>query len=110
LTPEQQRIWRDKLAALPSGFIPREQAETFEAWCVCRDEWLRAADIIAKSGLLVEGRDGNQVKNPAVMVQVRMQDELRRLEAALRLNDADLIRRHIPEPTPIWIRQPKESA
>ena len=110
MTPEQQLIWRDKLTALPSGFVPREQVEVFEAWCVCRDEWLKAAAIIAKTGILMEGRDGNQVKNPAITVQVRLQDQLRRLEGVLRMNDADFIRRHTPEPTPIWIRQPKESS
>jgi phage terminase small subunit len=109
LTPEQQNIWRAKLAVLPPGFIKPEQSEIFEQWCVCRDQWLKATSMVAKDGVLVEGRDG-KVRNPAVFVQMRMGEGLRRLEAALRLNDIDFVRRHMLEPTPVWIRRPKETA
>jgi P27 family predicted phage terminase small subunit len=107
LTSEQQDIWRTKLAALPPGFIRPEQSETLEQWCVCWDQWLKATSIVAENGVLVDGRDG-KVRNPAVVVQMRMGEGLQRLETALRLNDIDFIRRHTPEPTPVWIR-PKDS-
>jgi phage terminase small subunit len=109
LTETQQRIWREKLATLPTGFVGADRAETFEAWVVCRDEWLRACEYVAQNGVMIADRNGNQVKNPAVSMQTRLLDSLRRLEAVLRLNDPDYIERHRPAPIPAWMRA-KESA
>lgn len=109
LTAEQRDIWRAKLAALPPGFIRREQSDIFEMWCVCRDQWLQASAIVAKDGLLAAGRDGTDVRHPATVVQTRMADQLRRLEATLKLDDRDAIRQAQPQPVPPWFR-PKEPA
>jgi hypothetical protein len=76
---------------------------------VCRDEWLKACEHVAHNGVMIEGRDGNQVKNPATSLQVRLSGEIRRLEAILHLTDGDYIERHRPAPIPVWMRA-KEGA
>ena len=110
LTSAQKAIWRDQLDGLPAGFIPKAQQSVFEQWVRAQAVYHDASTIVDREGILVDGRDGGKVRNPALLVQHKALEQVLRLGGLLRLNDTEFIRRHIPEPTPIWIRQPKESA
>ena len=104
------QIWLDKLATLPAGFIRLEQAGTFESWVVCKSQLQTATKVVNGSGVLIKGRDGGVVKNPAIAIQTRMLHELRKLEATLRMNDVDYIRSRVVSPKPWLVKKERGRA
>ena len=70
LTDEAKKEWRYIVPRLDSlGILTKIDRTTLEVYCEAVATHREATDWIAKKGILVSGRKGEAVKNPALQVQ-----------------------------------------
>jgi len=78
MTSEEEELWLDIVASLPVGLLSRADENTIERaaryWAMFR----QAADMVAKTGLMVRSNFG-PVKNPALAI---MHDAAKLLQVA----------------------------
>lgn len=61
-----------------AGLLRPRNVETFAIWCAAVVEWRKAARILAATGPVIVGRDGQSVSNPASREFGRYAEVIRR--------------------------------
>lgn len=65
ITETAQLVWRDTVAALHStGVLTAADLETLRCYAEATARYRESSALLAKSGPLIRGRDGELVKNP----------------------------------------------
>jgi P27 family predicted phage terminase small subunit len=70
LTPEARAIWRRTLRELePMKVMTSADSNALGLYCVALAEFVQAQQLVARDGLVVKGRDGGTVANPAARIE-----------------------------------------
>ena len=70
LTREARAVWRRTLRELQAmRVVTPADAHHLAMYCTTVAEYIAAAALVARDGLLVPGRDGGQVANPACRIE-----------------------------------------
>lgn len=89
LTADAQGMWETVTPELERlGLLGRIDLGALAAYCECWSTWRAAREVLEVEGIISEGRDGNPVRNPAVMVANAASAELRAWAVQLGLTPA----------------------
>lgn len=89
LTPDAQDMWERVTPELERlGLLGRIDLGALSAYCECWSTWRAAREVVHFEGIIAEGRDGNPVRNPAVMVANAASSEMRAWAVQLGLTPA----------------------
>lgn len=89
LTPDALDMWERVTPELERlGLLGRIDLGALAAYCEAWATWKAARLVVEVEGVVVEGRDGNPVRNPAVMVANAASAELRAWAVQLGLTPA----------------------
>lgn len=70
VSAEVARVWSERVVELEAmGIAFASDVDSWRAYCEAVVMHEKASALLARSPLLVEGRDGNLVKNPAIQIQ-----------------------------------------
>jgi P27 family predicted phage terminase small subunit len=70
LTPDARALWRRTLRELePMGVMTAADSVALGLYAQALAEYIAAKELVARDGLVVPGRDGGMVANPAVRIE-----------------------------------------
>jgi P27 family predicted phage terminase small subunit len=78
--PDERAVWERVVAELKAMSILRAaDQDMIAAYCVAVCRWATASQVVAAEGVLLDGRSGVRVKNPAVGIAAAASLEITRL-------------------------------
>jgi len=97
LDTEQRALWKAIVQMSPPGLLTQADESTIERMSVAWAAFRAATRGLAKTGHVVKGRDGLDVRNPWALVQRQASAEMHRAGESLGLSPAARTRLTMPE-------------
>jgi P27 family predicted phage terminase small subunit len=97
LTEDQAEMWREVVRSMPIALLTSADRGSLERYAVAYAAFRGATKLINQSGLIIKGRHGNPVKNPAMVALWQASHDMARAGNELGLSPQARARITMPE-------------